>query len=435
MSHSKIINYNLLPRMELKNSEYQIQGVPVTDIANEFQTPLYVYDADKIISQISSLRNAFNGVNLRIKYAMKSLSNLSILKLVKEHGVDLDCVSIQEVLLGIQAGFPKERILFTPNSVSFEEIQEAVALGVVINIDNIAILEQFGDVYQDTVPCAIRINPHITAGGNAKIQVGHIGSKFGISIFQMSHVKKVVESHNINVVGLHMHSGSDILDSEVFLMAANVMFDCAKDFPNLQFIDLGSGFKVAYKEEDIVTNIPELGKKMSKAFQDFCASYGRDLELWFEPGKYLVSESGHLLTKVNVLKHSPAAVFVGVDSGLNHLIRPMMYDAYHHIKNVSNPEGPKRVYDVVGYICETDTFGYDRKLNEVRVGDLLSIENAGAYSYSMSSNYNSRLRPAEVLVFNGVPHLIRQRETLEDLTRGQVDIFSSIPVKEEASLD
>ncbi|MBB6461203.1 diaminopimelate decarboxylase [Flammeovirga kamogawensis] len=417
--------------MELNNSEYSIQGVPVTDIANQFQTPVYVYDADKIVSQINLLRDSFNGVNLRIKYAMKSLSNLSILKLVKEHGVDLDAVSIQEVLLGLKAGFPAERILFTPNSVSFDEIQEAVALGVVINIDNIAILEQFGDTFQGSVPCAIRINPHITAGGNAKIQVGHIGSKFGVSIFQMSHVKKVVESHGINVVGLHMHSGSDILDSEVFLMAANVMFDCAKDFPNLQFIDLGSGFKVAYKEDDIVTNIPELGKKMSAAFQEFCKNYGRDLELWFEPGKFLVSESGHLLTKVNVLKHSPAAVFVGVDSGLNHLIRPMMYDAYHNIINISNASAPKRVYDVVGYICETDTFGYDRKLNEVRVGDILSLENAGAYSYSMSSNYNSRFRPAEVLVFNGKPHLIRERETLEDLTRGQVDIFANTPIVQE----
>ncbi|NLR92188.1 MULTISPECIES: diaminopimelate decarboxylase [Flammeovirga] len=415
--------------MELNNSEYTIQGLPVEDIANQFQTPLYVYDADKIVSQINTLRNSFSGVNLRIKYAMKSLSNLSILKLMKAHKVDLDCVSIQEVLLGLKAGFPKERILFTPNSVSFDEIQEAVSLGVVINIDNIAVLEHFGDVYEGTVPCAIRINPHITAGGNAKIQVGHIGSKFGISIFQMSHVKKVVESHNINVVGLHMHSGSDILDSEVFLMAANVMFDCAKDFPNLQFIDLGSGFKVAYKEEDIVTNIPELGKKMSAAFKEFCKSYGRDLELWFEPGKYLVSESGHLLTKVNVLKHSPAAVFAGVNSGLNHLIRPMMYDAYHHIINVSNPQGPNRVYDVVGYICETDTFGYDRKINEIRVGDILSIQNAGAYSYSMASNYNSRFRPAEVLVYNGEAHLIRERETLEDLTRGQVDIFSNINIE------
>ncbi|MBB3696097.1 diaminopimelate decarboxylase [Flammeovirga yaeyamensis] len=419
--------------MELKNSTYTIQGVPVTDIAEQFQTPVYVYDADKIINQIQTLRGAFSGVNLRIKYAMKSLSNLSILKLVKEYGVDLDCVSIQEVLLGIEAGFPKERILFTPNSVSFEEIQEAVELGVVINIDNIAVLEHFGDVYQDTVPCAIRINPHITAGGNAKIQVGHIGSKFGISIFQMSHVKKVVESHNINVVGLHMHSGSDILDSEVFLMAANVMFDCAKDFPNLQFIDMGSGFKVAYKEGDIVTNIPELGKKMSAAFQEFCKNYGRELELWFEPGKYLVSESGHLLTKVNVLKHSPAAVFAGVDSGLNHLIRPMMYDAYHHILNVSNPSAPKRVYDVVGYICETDTFGYDRKISEIKVGDILSIENAGAYSYSMASNYNSRFRPAEVLVYNGQPHLIRERETLQDLIRGQKDIFSDIEINVKSS--
>lgn len=409
--------------MELLNGRYQVQGVDLLELAEQYGTPLYVYDADRITAQVERLKRAFDGVKLRIKYATKALSNISVLKLLRQAGVEIDAVSIQEVQLALMAGYTPQQVLFTPNSVSFEEIQEAVELGVVINIDNIAILEQFGAIYGDTVPVCIRVNPHITAGGNAKIQVGHIGSKFGISVFQMSHVVKVVENHHIKVEGLHMHSGSDILDSEVFLLAAKVLFEAAAKFPDLQFLDLGSGFKVAYKEDDITTDIEELGSRMTEAFNEFCQSYGRELELWFEPGKFLVSESGLMLVRANTIKHSPAAVFVGVNSGLNHLIRPMMYGSFHDIVNISNPEGVQRIYDVVGYICETDTFGYDRKLPEVRVGDILAFKNAGAYGFSMSSNYNSRFRPAEVLIYQGKAHLIRKRETMEDLVANQVDIF------------
>ena len=219
-----------------------------------------------------------------------------------------------------------------------------------------------------------------------------------------------------------MHTGSDILDAGVFLEGAEILFDAAKDFPDLEFIDFGSGFKVAYKEGDITTDIEELGSALSARFLEFCESYGKSLELWFEPGKYLVSESGYFLVKVNVLKQTTATVFVGVDSGLNHLIRPMLYDSYHHIVNLSNPEGKQRIYTVVGYICETDTFGWDRKINEVHEGDILCFKNAGAYGITMSSNYNARFRPAEVLVYDGKAQLIRKRETMEDLLRNEVEV-------------
>lgn len=238
----------------------------------------------------------------------------------------------------------------------------------------------------------------------------------------MAHILKVVSTYNLNVVGLHMHTGSDILDAEVFLRAAEILFDAAKNFTNLDFIDFGSGFKVAYKEGDITTDIEEVGQKLSAAFNEFCEAYGRKLQMWFEPGKFLVSESGVFLTKTNVVKTTPATVFAGVDSGMNHLIRPMMYDAYHEIVNVSNTSGTKRVYTVVGYICETDTFGLDRKLSEVKEGDILAFKNAGAYSFSMASNYNSRLRPAEVLIYEGKAHLIRKREEFEDLLKNQVEL-------------
>ncbi|MBO3699965.1 diaminopimelate decarboxylase [Roseivirga sp. E12] len=408
--------------MLLEKDRYKVQGVDLIDLASEYGTPLYVYDADKIHQQFDRLKNAFSGVRLKVKYATKSLTNLSILKLLKHYGSELDCVSIQEVRLGLKAGFEPNQILYTPNCVSFDEIKEAVEIGVMINLDNISLLEQFGHEYHGSVPVCIRLNPHIMAGGNKKISTGHADSKFGISIYQLAHVLRVVKTYDLNVVGLHMHTGSDILDSEVFLRAADILFDTAKNFENLLFIDFGSGFKVAYKEGDITTDIEDLGQKLSASFQDFCQEYGRELEMWFEPGKFLVSESGLFLVKTNVVKTTPATVFAGVDSGMNHLIRPMMYDAYHEIVNLSNPSGTKRVYTIVGYICETDTFGLDRKLGEVKEGDILAFKNAGAYAFSMASNYNSRLRPAEILIYEGEAHLIRKREVFEDLTRNQVEI-------------
>jgi len=327
------------------------------------------------------------------------------------------------VKMGLHAGFKPSDILYTPNCVSFAEIQEAVEAGVQINIDNIAMLEHFGHHYGNKVPCCIRVNPHIVAGGNVHIQTGHIDSKFGISIHQLRHVLRIVEKENIRINGLHMHTGSDILDAGVFVQGAELMFETAMQFKDLEFIDFGSGFKVSYKEDDVTTNIEELGKVLTERFEKFCSEYGKKLELWFEPGKFLVSEAGYLLVSVNVIKQTTATVFAGVGSGQNHLIRPMLYDAYHHIVNISNPSGNPRIYTVVGYICETDTFGWDRKLNEVREGDVLAICNAGAYGYSMSNNYNGRFRPAEVLIFNGKAQLIRKSETMEDLLANVVDVI------------
>ena len=392
----------------------------LTSLAKKYGTPLYVYDADKIASQINRLNDAFSGINIKLKYATKALSNVSVLKWMKKHGTGLDVVSIQEAYLGLKAGFEAKDILYTPNCVSIDEIIEAVDLGLMINIDNISILEQFGHRYHDTVPVCVRLNPHIMAGGNSKISTGHIDSKFGISILQMRHLLRVIDNYNLNVVGLHIHTGSDILDSEVFLRGTEIIFEAAEDFPNLDFIDFGSGFKVAYKNGDVTTDIEELGEEVSKRFKVFCKERGKDLELWFEPGKFLVSEAGFFLSKVNVIKTTPATVFVGLDTGMNHLLRPMMYDAYHQIENISNPSDTQRVYTVVGYICETDTFGTDRRLSEVRRGDIIAIKNTGAYGFSMASNYNSRYRPAEVLVHDGKDQLIRKRESLDDLLRNQV---------------
>lgn len=408
--------------MEIRDQKYQIQGICLTDLAKEYGTPLYVYDGQKIQEQVKQLQDAFSTVKLRIKYATKALSNINILKLMKKAGTGVDAVSIEEVKLCLHAGFSPEEIMYTPNSVAFGEIQEAVKLGVVINIDNIPMLEHFGTEYGNSVPVCIRLNPHILAGGNAKISVGHIDSKFGISILQMKHVHKVVEAYQLDITGLHVHTGSDILDADVFLKGAEILFDAAREFKDLRFLDFGGGFKVAYKPGDISTDIKDVGNRVSEAFKKFCAEYGRELEIWFEPGKFLVSEAGTLLVKANVIKSTPASTFVGVDSGLNHLIRPMMYDAYHSVENISKLEGPERVYTIVGYICETDTIAADRKLKEVQEGDVIAIKNAGAYGFSMASNYNSRLKPAEVLLLDGKAHLIRKRETFDDILKHQIDI-------------
>lgn len=394
----------------------------LTEIAQTIGTPTYVYDANVTIEQYKKLHNAFSPLNVKLHYALKALNNVNILRLLKREGAGLDAVSIQEIHLGLRAGFDPEKIMYTPNCVSFEEIEAAVELGVHINLDNLSVLEKFGSTYGGTVPICIRLNPHIMAGGNANISVGHIDSKFGISIHQLRHICRIVEHYNMSVIGLHMHTGSDIIDPDVFIRGAELLYEAADLFPNLQFLDFGSGFKVPYRESDLVTDIEIIGQKISASFQEFCTRTNRDLELWFEPGKYIVSEAGKLLVSTNVVKQTTSTVFVGVDSGQNHLLRPMFYNAFHHIENISNPEGEKKLYSVVGYICESDTLGHDRLLNEVREGDLLAISNAGAYGFSMSNQYNARFRPAEVLILDGKAHLIRRRETLEDLIRTEVEL-------------
>jgi diaminopimelate decarboxylase len=414
--------------MQIVNGSYTFSGeVDALEVVEQYGCPLYVYDYDIIERQYKRLTEAFSGVKLKINYACKSLTNINILRLIRQLGAGLDAVSIQEVKLGLHAGFTADEILYTPNCVSFEEIEEAVELGVKVNIDNISILEQFGQKYP-SYPICVRINPHIMAGGNSKISTGHIDSKFGISMYQLPLVERIVKATGMNVEGLHMHTGSEILDSQVFLNGAEILFSAAKSFDELTYIDFGSGFKVSYKDDGIETDIEDLGEKITKRFKEFCKEYGRELTLKFEPGKYLVSEAGYFFVKTNVVKQTTSTVFAGVDSGLNHLIRPMFYDAYHQIINVSKPEAKSRIYTIVGYICETDTFGINRKINEIQEGDVLCFKNAGAYCYQMSSNYNSRFRPAEVLVYQGQAHLIRERETFEDLLKNQIELSDLVQV-------
>jgi diaminopimelate decarboxylase len=395
----------------------------LAELAERFGTPLYVYHADKIKEQYEKLTKAFGGCKARFFYACKALTNINVLKYIATLGAGLDCVSINEVKLGLKAGFTPDRILFTPNCVDFSEIEAGKELGVNLNIDNISILEQFGNKYGGSYPILIRFNPHIMGGGNYKISTGHIDSKFGISVHQLRHIERIIKTTGVNVVGIHMHTGSDIKDVNVFIAGLEVMFEVAEHFPGLKYIDLGSGFKVPYHEDDVSTDVDALGEKVCDAFQKYTSEKGKELQVWFEPGKFLVSEAGYFVVKANVIKQTTATVFVGVNSGFNHLIRPMFYEAYHRIENISNPFGSPRIYTVVGHICETDTFAWDRKLSEVREGDYLVFYNAGAYGFEMSSNFNSRLKPAEVMVKDGEALLIRKRDEFADLLRNQIEVL------------
>lgn len=411
-----------------------MERTQLLELANKYGSPLYVYDTDKIASQYNSLTAAFKEVkNLKLNYAVKALSNINILQFFKNLGAGLDTVSIQEVQLGLTTGIDPKKIIYTPNGVSLQEIETVAKMGVQINIDNLSILELFGQKHPE-IPVCVRINPHIMAGGNSKISVGHIDSKFGISIHQVPHIKRVVENTGMNINGIHMHTGSDILDIDTFLRATEILFDVAKQFKNIDFIDFGSGFKVPYKEGDISTDITQLGLQLSERFNEFCTEYGKDITLMFEPGKFLVSEAGVFLAKVNVVKQTTSTVFAHVDSGFNHLVRPMMYNSYHHISNISNPQGRDRYYSVVGYICETDTFGSNRRIAEISEEDVLCFHNAGAYCFSMASNYNSRYLPAEVMLVDGKDYLIRKRQTFQDILNNQEMV--SLPKKEskEASM-
>ena len=399
------------------------------DIANKYGSPIYVYDAKIISAQYRRLVSSFSKIkSLKICYAAKALSNISILSFIRSLGAGLDTVSIQEVKLGIEAGFHPDSIIYTPNGVSLDEIEEVSSMGVRINIDNLSLLEQFGTKHPNK-PVCIRINPHIMAGGNSKISVGHIDSKFGISVHQIPHILRIVKNTQMKINGIHMHTGSDILDIDVFLNASEILFETAKNFKNLEFIDFGSGFKVPYFDGDVETNIEELGLKLTQKFKSFSKQYGREIELVFEPGKFLVSQAGYFIAKVNVIKQTTSTVFAQLDTGFNHLLRPMLYGSHHEIENISNPNGKKRFYSVVGYICETDTFGNNRKISEISEGDYLLFKNCGAYCYNMSSNYNSRYRPAEVFLIDNKSYLIRKRETIKDILRNQIKI--KIPDKKQ----
>ena len=392
----------------------------LTEVANKFGTPVYVYHAEKIAEQYGKLQKAFADQDVVIFYACKALTNVSILRYVKSLGANVDCSSINEVKLALYAGFEPERVLYTSNGIAFSEIEEAKNLGVHINIDSLSNLEKFGKKYGHSYPVGIRLRPNILAGGNLKISTGHDKSKFGIPVDRIEKIVSVVQENNLHIRALHIHTGSGIKDVNVFVKGIEVLFDLISEFKELEVIDLGGGFKVPYKEGDSETDIPLLAQKVKEAFSHLFNATNKHLQVWFEPGKFLVSAAGYLVTQVNVLKETSVTTFASVNSGFNHLIRPMFYNSYHRIENISNEEGPQKKYTIVGNICETDTFAWEREISEIKEGDYLVFYNAGAYGFEMASNFNSRFKPAEVLIKEGNPILIRKRDSFEDLLKNQI---------------
>jgi diaminopimelate decarboxylase len=398
----------------------QLSNQQLISIAEEFGTPLYVYNADTITAQYQKLTTAFAQTDTKFFYACKALTNINILKHIKSIGCNADCSSINEVKLALLAGFKPTNILYTSNGIHFSEIEEAQSLGVHINIDSLSNLEKFGQKFGHSYPVGIRLRPNIMAGGNIKISTGHDKSKFGIPVDQLDKVLALVEKYQLFIQNLHIHTGSEIKDVDVFVKGIEVLFDIIPHFKELSSIDLGGGFKVPYQQGDTETDIALLAKKVQEAFSSHPNPNGRHLQVWFEPGKFLVSAAGYFIAAVNVIKENTNTTFIGLNTGFNHLIRPMMYDAYHHIENISNPAGAEKEYTITGNICETDTFARDRKVAEIREGDLIVFKNAGAYGFEMGSNYNSRFKPAEVLIKDGKAQLIRRRDEFEDLLRNQI---------------
>ncbi|NBV10460.1 MAG: diaminopimelate decarboxylase [Chitinophagia bacterium] len=390
--------------------------------AKKFGTPLYVYHAEKIEQQYQNLLAQFESTQTNFFYACKALTNLHILKVIKEMGCNIDCSSINEVKLALHVGFLPHHILYTSNSVDFDEISTAVELGVNVNIDSLSNLEKFGQKFGGTKSIGVRIRPDVMAGGNLKISTGHIKSKFGIPLTQLDALKSIQEKYKIHIRTLHIHTGSEIKDVAVFMKSAEVFDTLLPHFPSVEVLDFGGGFKVPYAPGEQGTDMALLGAEVNKVMKQLSEKFGRNFTAWFEPGKYMVSEAGFFIAKVNVLKTSGEVIFAGLNTGLNHLIRPMFYDAYHHIDNISSPENPMKQYAVVGNICETDTFAWDRSIPEIAEGDLLVFYNAGAYGYEMASNYNARFKPAQVLFQHGEPKLISRADQFEDLLSLQVPL-------------
>ena len=389
----------------------------------KFGNPLYVYDLSIIENQFKELKNGFQNIkNFKINFAAKSLSNISILKFMKRLGTGLDTVSIEEVKIGLICGFNNEDITFTPNGGCFNEIEEAYNLKVKINLDSLESIKDFSKKF-GSYPISIRVNPNILSGGNKNVSVGHDESKFGIPQDYIDEIAEMENKKNIIIEGIHIHTGSDIVELDNFQEAFKKIFLVAKKFKNVKILNFGGGLKIPYFEGDSKTNILNLSNSIKELINDNSFVTENNLKIILEPGKFLVGESGYFLTKVNYVKKTPNKVFVQLNSGFNHFIRPIFYNSYHEIINITNPNDKEYEYDVVGYVCEQDNFALKRKISNVRKGDILCFKNAGAYCSSMSSNYNSRIKPAEVCIWENKLVKIKERENLNNILKGQIDIF------------
>jgi len=392
-------------------------------VAERFGTPTYVYAETAVRAQIARLRTLTDGLPADLLYALKANACPAILRLLRDEGFGLDAVSPGELLLAQRLEFDAARILFSPNMMGDDEMHAAQAAAVLLNVGELSRLERFGTVYPGADVC-VRLNPGGGAGHHAHVVTAGERTKFGVPLTQLGEVKRIAAQHGLRIVGLHQHIGSGILDPALFRAPLDALLDVAGVFPDLRFLNVGGGLGVPYAPDEAPLDAAAFRTHVVAPLAAFCASHP-GVRVRFEPGRFLVAHAGVLLTRVTAVKEGGERVFAGTDSGMNHLVRPAVYDAYHKIANLSRPDGPARPYTVTGNICETgDVFAEHRPVAEIREGDVLGLLDAGAYGMAMASTYNLRALPAEVFVsLDGAPHLVRARQTPESL----VDALLSMP--------
>lgn len=420
----------MIIRRPLKNvkGELYIDGVSTLKLAEEFGTPLYLMSENKIRENYRHLYSVFSRIynKIRIFYSAKANTSLSVLRILKSEGSGADVVSSGELFLALKAGFPSKNILYTGTSVRDDELEYLLDKGVIINLDSFSQLERLLNIGIPPI-LSVRVNPEIGAGHHEHVVTASKTSKFGVWEEDALKAYKAAKSAGVERFGIHMHIGSGVMDPDPFIHAAKRLLTIAKNIHeeigiNFDFLDFGGGIGVPYKPEEKEIDLELLSERLLGLFKEKITEYSLgEPEFWLEPGRYLVAEAGVLLTKINTIKLTPFRKFAGVDAGFNVLIRPTMYGAYHHMLVANKLDHPSEgEYDVVGPLCESgDVLARERLFPSLSEGDLLAVLNTGAYGFAMSSQYNSRPRPAEVLVNRNRYELIRERETLQDLLKGQ----------------
>ncbi|NPV02063.1 MAG: diaminopimelate decarboxylase [Brevinematales bacterium] len=406
---------------DVRDNKLYIGGVSAEELIREYGSPLYVYDEAIVRERYKSLSDAIPYKMKRIHYAMKANSNMHILKILKEEGAYIDAVSPYEIEIALKAGFQASKILYTGLNHTDAEIDIAMKHKVRLNIGSLHTLEVYAKKNKGA-EISLRINPNIGAGHHDHTITGGPDVQFGIFESDIPAAQEIIEKSGLRLVGIQSHIGSGILEDTKFIEVMNIILPLAKRFKGLEFVDFGGGIGVPYRPKADNFNLARFGESATRMMNDFSKVYGKEITFAIEPGRYLVAESGVLLATVTDTKNTTRFRFAGVDTGFNHLIRPMVYGSYHHIVNASHMEGNERGIVVAGYLCETgDVFTrtedgpVERGISDPKPGDILAIMTAGAYGYCMASQYNSRPRPAEVLVTDGKHRIIRRRETLDDI--------------------
>ncbi|MCI1930446.1 MAG: diaminopimelate decarboxylase [Clostridia bacterium] len=404
------------------------QGKNPIELAEKYGTPLYVYNERVIRQKCREIKKFVKYPKFVVDYSSKANTNIAFLQIVKSEGLEVDAVSPGEILAAKKAGFKPDEIFYISNNVSKDEMQYAIDAGVKISVDSLEQLEQYGQ-FNPGGEISVRFNPGVGAGHNIKVVTGGKKTKFGVNHEYVPQVKEILKKYNLKLIGINQHIGSLFIDDKAFVKSIGNLFDIARQFDDLTFIDMGGGFGVSYKKEEgqMGIDLEKLGKVMDEELSKFAKEYGKEIIFRIEPGRYVSAEAGVLLGTVHAVKYNGPDKFAGTDIGFNVLQRPVMYDSYHGIEIYRKSDvksEKKELITVVGNVCESgDMLAKERMLPEIFKGDIIGVLDAGAYGYSMASNYNNRLRPAEVLIReNGDVVLIRERDTLDDLLRHQISL-------------